>query len=187
MLSQTPEQKQELNKQIIHIMENVVPTHVECVVNQFGDILNSKLGMNEDDILNDIREQVWKALLNFSPKGGASLKTYTKKLIDNRFKLLLSRSNSKKYSSLDYQADPFSNIDTDMLITEETGETLYERRLEQYKILSELPQVNSMILQDLISGYDIQEMMRKNNMSRSDIIASINQIDLLVKEKRKQV
>lgn len=142
MRKQSPAQRSDFSDQIPYIMEHLVANDIELSIKKYSDTFSKKLGLTEDDLLNDIREQIWKALLTHDPKGGANFKTYVKRLIDYRFQTLLAKSYRKKHSCTDYYADVFgdtlSGAEENTYITEETGETLFERRSHHMKNLETL-------------------------------------------------
>jgi hypothetical protein len=130
-------------------MENLVASDIEIWIKRYSETFVRKLGLSEDDLLNDIREQVWKALLTFNPTGGANFKTYVKRLIDYRFQTLLAKSSRKKYSCTDYFSDDFTGLTENAYVTEETGETLFELRSHHMKNLETLFRAGNMIDDEL--------------------------------------
>lgn len=185
MLSQTPEQKAELNIKIADIMENLIPSHIESQIAIHGSSIERKLGLTEDDLTSIIREQVWKALLTHTPTGGANIKTWVKKLIDNKFKSLIYQSTIKKYNLIEYGADDaLYSSDSDVLTDENTSERLYElyeRRMAYKSKVKGLSEIDKAIYIDLIDGYGIAELMKRKGLNRTEIIQSIKRIDLIIK------
>lgn len=187
MLNQTPEQKASLSVRIEHLIETDLKQTIGFYINRYKKTFDRKLGLTEDDLMNDIREQVWKGLLTWNAKGKANLKTYLNSLISNRFLTLLKKSSIDKYSSLEYYADAYAaaSIDPDLTVTEDTGESVFERRQEMLKdkeVLSD--DEEQKIFSDLILGYSIPEMMTRHKLARVKVISLINKINKRVSERR---
>lgn len=187
MLNQTPEQKANLSVRIEHLIETDLKQTIGFYINRYKKTFDRKLGLTEDDLMNDIREQVWKGLLTWNAKGKANLKTYLNSLISNRFLTLLKKSSIDKYSSLEYYADAYAaaSIDPDLTVTEDTGESVFERRQEMLKdkeVLSD--DEEQKIFSDLILGYSIPEMMTRHKLARVKVISLINKINKRVTERR---
>ena len=104
-LNQTEEQKTKLSFQIEAIFQDLLSDHIRVVLIKYGPILNDRLGMNQDDLINEIRVQIWKGLLVYDASKGASMKTYLKKLIANRVSVLLKKAFCKKNRLVDYYSD----------------------------------------------------------------------------------
>ncbi len=185
MLSQTAEQKAELNLSIKHVMETLVPDKIEMHLAQCGDTLERKLGLMKDDLVNEIREQVWKALITWRPDGGANLKTYVKGIIDKRFIVLLKKSRGIKFNFIEHHADVFAGV-VEETVTEETAETVFERRHEFMKHLACLGERDRRVLMGLVQGYLVTELIEHTGMSRVEVIRAVNRIDLLIKKRMRE-
>jgi len=188
MLAQSEEQRAEANERIKWVLETLVPDTVEVHLKKCSATLERKLGLMPDDLLNNIRVQIWKALLTYAESNRTRLRTYVNKIIENEFKVLLRRASLKKYNSVEYYADVFTStgIDQDHFFTEETGETIFERRTEFEKIEAMLSDVDRLILAGLSEGQTIAELTKLTQRSRIEIIGAINRIATVVKEYRSQ-
>lgn len=186
MKEQSVAEKAQSNLDIEHLLNNVVHRQVADYLDKFGATIERKLGLTEDDLMNDMREQVWKGLLTHKGNGLANLKTYLNTIIKNRFLLLYNRSTLKKYNSVDYYADAFSatGVGKEYAETEETGETLFEKRQEFMKNLVMLSTRDREIFKDLILGFNLSEMVERNKMHLSEVIGSIKRIDETVRKQR---
>lgn len=189
MLSQTAEQRAGYDKQIEEIMKGLVRDTIDVHMHRFGGLIERKLGLTGDDLRNDVREQVWKALLTFRNDGKVKLRTYVNRLIEYRFRVLLKQSGLKKYNSLEYFACVFTStvVDQDHFVTEETGESFFERRTELKKDLAYLTTPDRAILAGLSLGHSIAELCEMTKRPRPEIIAAIGRIDLLLKKRREAV
>ena len=168
-------------------MEADLSQTVSVYLAKYSKTLESKLGLTKDDLLNDIREQVWKGLLTYSSKGGASVKTYLNNLIKNRFIVLFKRSKIKKNNMVQYYGDLYasSSIDDEYLITEETGETVFlQRQIIGYEHTL-LEDLDRNVYEDLIVGRTLDEMSKRHKQPRSAIKKSIDKIDNLLKSRGK--
>lgn len=186
MKEQSAEERTQSSLDIEHLLNNVVNKQVADYMDKFGDTIERKLGMTEDDLLNDMREQIWKGLLTHKKSGQANLKTYLNTIIKNRFLLLYNRSTLKKYNSVDYYAAPHgaSGIDSEYTETEETGETLMEKRQEFMRNLVLLSNRDREVLKDLALGYGLDEMVERTGLSRVEVTSSINRIEEMARRRK---
>lgn len=186
MLKQTQKERHQHSIDIQHIMENVVNVTSSIYIQRYGAMFERKLGLTEDDLMNDIREQVWKGLLTHKKDGDANLKTYINTIIKNRFLVLYDRSLTTKYNSLDYYADAFSatGVNKDFVETEENGESLLEKRQEFMKDLVLLSEKDRIVFKDLILGFNLNEMVKRNKMPLTEIVGSIKRIDEVIRKRR---
>lgn len=184
--NQTEEKRIQFSLDIDKIINVEMKSTVKHYVDKYSKTFERKLGLTKDDLVNDIREQVWKALLTHQENREAGLKTYVTTIIKNRFLVLLDRSNLKKHNSVDYYPNTasLSDVGKEHLETEETGETILEMRQEYVKHLVTLTKLERVIYQDLVLGFTLNEMVRKNKMSLSDVITSIKKIDDSLKKIR---
>ncbi len=176
---------------IEHLLTKVVHKQIADYFSEYGATIERKLGLTKDDIINDMREQIWKGLLTHNHKesakcGQANLKTYLNLLIKNRFLLLYNRSTLKKYNSIDYYSDAFNatGISSEYSETEESGETLLEKRQELMKSLVLLSQKDRNIFKDLALGYNLSEMVERNKMPITEVIGSIKRIDETIQKRK---
>ena len=186
MLEQTAEQRVKNSEDIERLLETDLKATIESMYSKYGEAFDHKLGMSKDDIINDMRIQIWKGLLNFRPERNVRLKTYLDNLVKNRFNTFRRRASLKKYNSVDYFKNVFSHdgVDQEHFKTEETGETILERRQELMKDLVSLTDGERRILSDLILGFTLDEMVQRNKLQLSEVISSINRIDARVRKRR---
>lgn len=182
MLSQTREQKDKLNIDIDVLMSTTVKSTIEVFMSRYSKTIGEKLGLDADDLKNDMREQVWKGLITFSKNGKANIRTYLNRLIENRFNLLISKCNIKKYKNIEYFSDIFESghHTNENFITEETGETLYEKRERFIEFTTRLPHPYKEIYLDLTQGFSINELGKRHSLSRIETIAAINKLDIFL-------
>jgi DNA-directed RNA polymerase specialized sigma24 family protein len=186
MKNQPAVEKQQASIDIEHLLTNVVHRQIADYMDKFSATIERKLGLTKDDLLNDMREQIWKGLLTHKKDGAANLKTYLNTLIKNRFLVLYDRSTLRKYNSVDYYADAFSasTANKEFLETEETGETLFARRQECMRDIGTLSKKDQKILGDLYLGFNIGELMKRNNMLRTEVTAAIKRIDSIIMKQK---
>lgn len=186
MLGQTAEQRTQYSNDIEHLLDRVVNVTVSIYTDKFGATLERKLGLTEDDLRNDMREQIWKGLLSHDKNGQANLKTYLNTIIKNRFLVLYDRSTLRKYNSIDYYADAFSatGVTSDYTETDETSESLFEKRQEFMRDLIILSEKDRTVFKDLILGFSLSEMVKRNNMPLNEVIGAIKRIDDTVRNRR---
>jgi DNA-directed RNA polymerase specialized sigma24 family protein len=173
---------------IEHLIDTELKDTVAYFIGKYGKTCENKLGLTRDDLLNDIREQVWKGLLTHDKDKRANLKTYLNRLIKNRFGVLLTRSTIPKYSNVDYFADVYTStgIDEEHLITEDTGETVFERRQIIMQDMATLGPQDRWIYGDLLLGRSLDEMVNAHKLPRVKVIASINRIDDMIKRRARR-
>lgn len=159
---------------------------IDQFVGKYADTFNNKLGMTEEDLLNDMREQIWKGLLTWNKAGKTKLSTYLICLIKNRFNTLLDKSTVGMRSRMDYYSDVFSSVieGSDGSETQDTGEALFLHRQEIMRDRDSLEPAEREIYMDLLMGYSIAEMMTKHDLSRMEVITSIKSINQRVGERR---
>lgn len=182
MLNQSAEQNAASSIRIEQILTTDLKGTISHYLKKYGPLFDKRLGLTRDDILNDMREQIWKALITHDPTKSAGLRTYLSTLVTNRFRVLLRRSSIPKYTCIDYYGDIYESagIDEETLITDETGETLFERRQTASSIIRELEGTDAWcIFGDLLLGCDLEEMMTRNKMTRVQVTAAILKIDAL--------
>lgn len=187
MKSQTTEQNALASGRIEEILNGDLKDTVKYFIGSFGKTFERKLGLTKDDLLNDVREQIWKGLLTHKSDGKANLKTYLNKLIKNRFGVLHKRSTIKKYNSVDYYGDVFATtgIDEERLVTEETGESIFEQRQVIMQELGALSVSDRFIYADLIMGRSLDEITTLRKLPKIQVIATINKIDVMIKNRVK--
>jgi DNA-directed RNA polymerase specialized sigma24 family protein len=183
MLSQTDESRMQSSLDIEHWMKGDLKQTVDYFLSRYQVILERKLGYDRHDLLNEIREQVWKGLISHDGTK-SNLKTYLNTLIKNRFKTLYGRSTLDKFSLVDYYPDVYSNTNVDPQYTEttETGESIYEMRQTVLQDLVGLQHRERLIYEDLLCMENISTMMQKHAMTKIEVIGTINTI--LTKLKR---
>jgi molybdopterin converting factor small subunit len=182
MLSQSQQQNAAAGEKIQALLEGELKSTVKYLIAKYGKTFERKLGLSKDDLMNDVREQIWKSLLTHKPSGKANLKTYANNVINNRFKVLLKRSTIPKYNKIDYYGDVFSTagIDQEHLVTEETGETIFEKRQVILQELDALTDPEKYVYVDLIQGRGIDEIVTLRKMNRVQVIGTIKKIDLMI-------
>ncbi len=189
MLAQTQEQKAKLSLDIEYLIHNDLKNDVTFYLKRYSTILELKLGMTEEDLVNDIREQVWKGLLTWRNDGKANRKTYISNLIEKRFITLLQKTGAKKNNIILYYADVFTTlqqkIDKEYLETQETGEEILKQRQEAMKDLESLSLVEKLIYPDLLIGRSIGEIMKQHRLDRVSVVKAITKINERVTERRR--
>ena len=191
MLSQPAEERIQSSLDIEDLLANVVHRQVADYMEKFSATIENKLGLTRDDLMNDVREQIWKGLLTHSHADNpyrkkANLKTYLDTIIKNRFLLLYKQSTLRKYNSIEYYSDASqaSGAKSEFLEVEETGESLLERRQEFMKDLVLLSNEDRAIMKDLVLGYSIAEMMARTGLSRTQVIGAINRVQKASSDRR---
>lgn len=92
------------SNQIEDMMNELFQDTVKFTLSRYLKILSRHLGMDADDVRSEIRVAVWRALLTYEPLKGASIKTYTKAVIENRMKTLCTRAYRHKNQHVEYFA-----------------------------------------------------------------------------------
>jgi DNA-directed RNA polymerase specialized sigma24 family protein len=185
MLSQTPAQNKEANVKIEELLNGQLKSTVKHFISKYGKTFERRLGYTRDDMMNDMREQIWKGLLTHKPESGANIKTYLNTLIRNRVLVLLKRSKIKKHSSVDYYSDVFASVsvDDEHKMTEENGETLLQKRQDfmltelEHSVLTTEEQG---VYAELLLGRGIDEIMKTKGLQRVVVTAAILRIDVLI-------
>ena len=187
MVNQTEDQNRKSSEDIERLMRDPLRTHIEVWLANALWLIEGHLGFTADDLHNEIRIEIWKALLSYDPSK-SSIKTYCKRVIDNMFVSFLRQCSIPKYRSLEYMDDPDpSNLaaaEARNMVTEDTGETFYQRRQELQRDLMFLDQVDSRLLQALVEGKTLGEMRKETGKTRVEIIHDLNRIQSLVNYRR---
>lgn len=151
---------------------------------KYGKALSRSLGMEKEDIENDMREQIWKGLLTHKKSGKANLKTYLNTLITNRFNTLLERSGKRKYNAVEYHAQVFdtAGVDNEYTETDETPESLLIVREEMMQDHFKLSGIERKVYIDIKLGASLQEMEKRHGITREQLITIVKRIDILVNQ-----
>lgn len=154
---------------------------IASYLKKYGQAFERRLGLTRDDILNDIREQIWKGLVTYDPSRKANKRTYLNNVLKNRMGVLLKRTSIKKYNSVDYYADVWGTpgIDPEYQETQETPESIFAHRELLMKINFYLSPFDRLVNADLIEGRGLEEMEAIHQVPRSEIIGSIKRIEAL--------
>jgi DNA-directed RNA polymerase specialized sigma24 family protein len=201
MLEQTPAQKAALSIEIEQLIAGELKATISHFIRKYEDRLTYKLGIDRDDLMNDIRMQIWKGLISWSPDKKAKRYTYLSSIIEKRFRTLIRQAGTVKFSSISYYADPFTSkareISEESTTTYESGEELLSRRQEQmqdYCAIDDVEPANAeeekararklAIYQDLLQGAKISEMTKKHGVSRTEVVRLVNEISQRVAERR---
>lgn len=188
------ESNAELSVQIGSLIAGDLDDTIKFHLNKYSRALGEKLGMDEDDIRSDVREQVWKGLLSHDKTKPASLKTYLSFIISNRFKTLARRTSLKKHNCVQYYADVYSasGIDEADLVENTTGEALLEARQQLAIYLSLMNELDREVYGFLVQGYSLDEMVHSYNrahkgtpVTRVFITGVINRVQETVSRQRK--
>lgn len=150
-------------------------------IRKYGERFERKLGITKDELVNEIRFEIWKGLATYDASKGANKRTYLNNVMKNRMGVLLDRCETKKYSLVDYYGDVFSTagIDRELLETEETPESIFAYRELLMKVNVALSPFDRLINADLMEGRSLEEMEKLHRRERSEIVGSIKRIDLL--------
>jgi hypothetical protein len=151
---------------------------IQGYLRKYRKTFEIKLGLTEDDIKAEIREQIWKGLATFDPSKRANKRTYLNNVVKNRMGVLLTRSKIKKNSSLDYCADVWSNpgVSIESTTDETTPESIFEQRELLAKINYYLSDFDRQVNLDLLEGRSLEEMEQIHRKPRPEIIGSIKRI-----------
>lgn len=160
---------------------------VATYLKKYSVTLDQKLGLTRDDLLNDIREQVWKGILTHNPAGRANRKTYLNTLIKNRFGVLFKRSKITKNNMVNYYSDVFSTtgIEEEYLVTEETGETIFMRRQMIKDDLKRLAPEDRLVYGELLLGNRLEEIMKNLGLTRPAATGAIMRIDEMTRKRKR--
>lgn len=161
-------------------MEGELKKTIRTFMRAYGKTLHNKLGLTQDDIMNDVREQVWKGLVMHSNSKKANRHTYLCNIIENRFLTLYKKSTIPKHNAIQYYADVFSvkDIDTRYTETNMTGLSLIEIREEFMEKLMLLDPAERVVYRCLLVGEGFAEMEKATGLPRTQInklIAAISQ------------
>jgi hypothetical protein len=186
MLSQTNQQNEASGVEIERLLRTELKDTVEYYIKKYGKTFSRRLGLTRSDLLNDVREQIWKGLLTHDPSKPANRKTYMNTLIKNRFGVLLKRAEIKKYKNVTYYADVFTSTGLESeFITEETGETVFERRQVIMNDLAMLGDDDRRVYMQLLLGSGMDEMEKATGLPRPKVIGAINRIDTMIRNRPK--
>ncbi len=188
MLSQSAEENQKSSHDIEKLIKIDLKDAIHTYLSRYSRVLDQKLGLTREDLMNDIREQVWKGIITHNPSGKANLKTYLNTLIKNRFGVLFKRSTLKKNNMINYYADVYAldNLEEEHLISEETGETLFIQRQSIMRDLGALSDFDQTVYQELRQGKTLDEMEQSLCTPRSCITGAIIRIDSMARRRRRK-
>lgn len=183
MQGQTKEQNAVASAEIEKILKTELRDVINYYVGKYGRTLERKLGLRKEDLMNDMREQIWKGLLTHDPKKSAARKSYIYGLIKNRFNTLLERSNKRKYNSVEYFADIWATtgIAREYRETDETPETVFELREAMMRETYSLTAFERVVYFDLVCGRSLAEMAKRHQVDRVIVISAVNRIDRLLR------
>lgn len=192
MKAQTNEQKHLLSLEVERLMVEDLHRTITYYVSKYKVSFNVKLGMNEDDIMNDIRLQIYKGLLMRTEGGPANRKTYMDHVIKNRFSTLSQRITRNKYAATEYygvvDASVIGDADSqERTVDNNTGEYLLQRRQEfvmNNKVIEHDP-LQVKIIQGLLAGLSVSEMAAIHKLPAHMIIAKIKEINARLEERNR--
>ena len=179
MKAQTPEQNAANSIEIERLLRNELKDTISFWTKKFANSFVKRLGLTRADLMNDMREQIWKGLLTYDKSKGANVKTYMNHIIENRFKTLADRCETPKFKNVTHFADVYASTGLDVLmITEETPEAIFEQREDFMISLSRLNQFESdrTVLLHLAMGHGLGEMEKATGLTRVVITGAIQRI-----------
>lgn len=184
---QTTTQRAKHSVDIEKILNKDMKKLIDFCINKYGLLINNKIGMDRDDLLNDVRFQIWKGLSTFKANKKIQLTTYLSNIITYRFKTLANKSNKKKHLSYVFMSSVESVIDDSKTTeaTENSPDFLIQRQQYLDKISMYLKDNEKLVYYDLRLGHNLTEMAKKHNTSISRIIAIVNKINKLAERKFK--
>lgn len=182
---QTEKKRNEFSNKIDSLLKKELKKTVDIIVFKHLSYLENTLGYNKDDLLNDIRVAVWKGLLTYDSSKKVLLTTYLVNIINNMVSTLRTRANSNKNTFLRFYADVHdSDVAESDLVTEETGELIFERRQECLNDLKALSDEDEKIYRALAIGDSISKIMDDNGLKRHEAIGKIKNIISRIEERR---
>jgi DNA-directed RNA polymerase specialized sigma24 family protein len=187
MKSQTQEQNAVSSIEIERLLRNELKDTISFWTKKFANTFTRRLGITRADLMNDMREQIWKGLLTYDRSKGANVKTYMNHIIENRFKTLADRCNTPKFKNMAYFADVYASTGTEhLMVTEDTPETVFEQREELMIRLASLNQFESdrVVLMHLAMGHGLDDMEEATGLTRPVIVGAIKRIDIMLREQR---
>lgn len=167
-----------MSRDIAEIFKTAVKPTIDYYMSKYAAIIENRIGMTADDVTNEMNVEIWKAVLSYCPNKKANIKTYTKRLVKNRFKSLLRQSKLKKYNSLTYFSNVFESpgVDPNSFVDESTGESFFEKRNEFHKTMSYLSEPDRIILSGLMEGHDFGKLAELTGKPVIEITAALNRI-----------
>lgn len=193
MRAQTPEQVAQLSIDIEKMLTVDIKSDLRYYLKRYSKILGERLGMNEDDIINDVREQIWKALITWKPNGKANKKTYCLSIVSRRFYTLLKKTDAEKNNMVLYYADVFSSVEANADTEgahQDSGEVLMMRREESLKDLQTLNELEQVVYPALLQGCSVSEIIKRLSatmgltVDRVTVVGVIKAIDTRIAERR---
>lgn len=185
MLSQTPEQNALNGVEIERLLRTELKDTIKFWTKKYSNTFLQRLGMSKADIMNDMREQIWKGLLTYDRSKGANIKTYMNHCIENRFKTLADKADTNKFKNLTHYADVYASTGTeDDYVTHETPEAVFEQR---ETIMVELRRLihedERRIYVHLMLGDGFEAMQASTSLPKYEIVGMIKRIDGLLKRR----
>lgn len=183
MLAQTPAQNAANSVEIERLLRTELKDTIKFWVKKYSNTFLQRLGMSRADIMNDMREQIWKGLLTYDRSKGANVKTYMNHCIENRFKTLADKADTNKFKNLTHYADVYASTGTEEdYVTHDTPETVFEQRETIMIELSRLAlEDERKVYVHLILGDGLDAMEKSTGLPRPVIVGMIKRIDAMLK------
>lgn len=173
--------------EIERLLRNELKDTISFWTKKFANTFARHLGLTRADIMNEMRERIWKGLLTYDKSKGANVKTYMNRIIENRFKELAKRCEAPKYKNLTHFADVYASTGFDAhLVSEDTPESVFEQREELMIRLASLNQFESdrVVLMHLAMGHGLDDMEEATGLSRPIIVGAVKRIDAMLRLRR---
>lgn len=185
MLEQTREQNDSSSVEIERLLRTDLRETIAFWMKKYAKTLQKRLGMTRADIMNDMREQIWKGLLTYDRSKGANVKTYMNHCIENRFKTLGERAETAKFKNVVHYADVYASTGTEEdYVTHDTPESVLEDR---ETIMQELARFtlesDRRIYVHLMLGDGFEDMEKTTGLPRPAIVGTIKRILAMLKER----
>lgn len=184
--SQTAEQNALAGLEIERLLKSrEIGGSVDHYWKKYGQTIERRLGFQKDDIMNLMREEIWKGLITFRSNGKANIITYLNTLIRNRFNTLLDRTRKMKFSSVEYFGNVWSapGVTEEMVETSHTPEALLVLRESVLQEHFALTDFERLIYADLMYGRNLREMVQKHKAPTLNVVAAVLRIDHLTRER----
>jgi RNA polymerase sigma factor (sigma-70 family) len=168
----SPVRLEAIGLQIESLLAGEMKSVSRFYVGKYHPMLRETLGYTAEDILQEIRIVIWRGIATYNPKM-SKLKTYLCNLLRRRFHNLAIRKNRKKRGRL----IPVEKLSQDQQPVDQHNNETWLDYLEQFQnIVDTLDKSEMNVLKWHLKGYTLDEICRKTNQRRVNVIKNLKTI-----------
>ncbi len=181
LLSLTDKEKYEIGIEMERLINNELSYIVNRHINSYKKAACDTFGWDRDDLLQYVRESVWKGLATFDRSLGYKVETYICSILSRSFFNLSKKCKTKKHS-MTKMFCPDELFETEEMMFHDTGED-WVRYGQSFGVLlgnMEVKEQKIMVLY-LVHGKDITEMSEELKIKRTEVVRNIKTLKQKIK------